>query len=101
MEPKTETIKFPSEVERTKTKTSSGEIRQTLRAKNEVIECNLGCEAGDIYLRKRHGISSKKGYATDLSIALILIFLGWWAVETKKVELLEAPSKQVIGPRFK
>lgn len=55
----------------------------------------IGYEAGDCFLLEKHGI--KRGYGTDISIALILIALVWWAVETKKVEIIE-PSVKVIGP---
>lgn len=41
----------------------------------------------------------------DLIIILIVVVIfaafGWWAIDTNKIELLEEPTKQVIGQRVR
>jgi hypothetical protein len=45
----------------------------------------IGCEAGDIYLRDKHGSSSKEGYWTDICVVLIILGLIWAAFYFKKI----------------
>lgn len=92
-----ENTELTSKIQRGPDSKDRRQVRRTTIQTKESDECEMGCEAGDIYRRER---GRKTSYRTDISIALILIALIWWAIETKKVEIVE-PTKQVIGPRVR